>query len=450
MSNNQAVRRNTGIEDVALSVATRLGSLLSGLAIQSLLAYALLPTGRGEFAICIMFAAFAGVLLTPGVDAGSQYFVMAKKISVSQGISVSLTICLIGSGLSVALTIPLIDSNIAFFQKADSKSFYLALIFIPVSTFGSATQHLLLGLRRFAQIALFSLIQTAANGFVLVVLLISIGLDVGGALVAASTGHLVMVVLCLFDLRRSSKATWEWPSWSSASLVLRYGLKHYVARIGWSVDVRIGVLLLGLMASRTEVGLFAVASALMAKFFLISNAVFQPLLTRAITHEAGRPDLVAFCSRIATWTTGFALVLFLIFAVPLMRLLLSEQFLPLVPLLRIIAVGVVTYAGAVILNAYFRATNRPGTCSWAIGIGLASTFLSVPLLYPVVGIYASAWGMTIGFVTRSAFLSVAYYRMSHTHPAISCLYRRGDFNQIRAFTKSAIYRARQSLANRPC
>ena len=103
-----SVVQTTGVEEVAISMATRVGVLLSGIAVQSLLAYALLPTGRGEFAVCILFAALLGVLLTPGSDAGAQYFVMAKEISVSQGVSVSLLICLVGAGLATALSISLI------------------------------------------------------------------------------------------------------------------------------------------------------------------------------------------------------------------------------------------------------------------------------------------------------------------------------------------------------
>ena len=149
MRKTQAARQRTGIEDVAVSIVTRVGLLFSGLAIQSLLAYVLLAAGRGAFAVCILFSALLGVLLTPGADAGAQYFVMAKKMSISQGTSVSLAICLIGGGLSAVLSVPLIRSDIAFFQNADPRSFYIALAIVPFSTFAGALQQLLAGLRRF-------------------------------------------------------------------------------------------------------------------------------------------------------------------------------------------------------------------------------------------------------------------------------------------------------------
>ena len=82
-----SIGETTGAEDVAINTLTRVTPLLSGIAIQSLLAYALLSVGRGEFAICILFAGLLGVRLIPGADAGAQCFVMARRISISQGIS---------------------------------------------------------------------------------------------------------------------------------------------------------------------------------------------------------------------------------------------------------------------------------------------------------------------------------------------------------------------------
>ena len=432
--------QTTGVEDVAVSMATRVGILLSGVGIQSLLAYALLPAGRGEFAVCILFATLLGVLLTPGADAGAQYFVMAKKISVSQGVSVSFLICLVGAGLATALAIPLINSDIAFFWKAEPRAFHLALVLIPLITFSTAVQHQLAGLRRFIRLGLFSLVQTTANGLALVSLVVGLQLGVDGALLASCVGNLVMIIVCLRDLRRNAELTAEIPARSALVGVLGYGLKYYVARIGWGVDVRVGILLLSMLADRAEVGLFAVASGLMTRLLIISNAVSVPLLPRATDGENGSPNLVAFCARITTWVTGAALILVLVFDIPLVRILLSAEFLPAVPLIRIIAPGIFVYAGASVFSAYFRGIDRPDICSWAVGIGLSINLVVVPLMYPKLGVEAAAWGMTMGLFSRSALLSVTYYRMTRTSASLSWLPQRGDVSRFLRLTRSAISR----------
>ena len=433
--------QTTGVEDVVVNLATRIGILLSGVAIQSLLAYVLLPAGRGEFAVCILFAALVSVLLTPGADAGSQYFVMTKKINVTQRVAVSLAICLVGAVAASAIAIPLINSEIAFFQKAETTSFSVALALIPLTALSNALQHQFAGLRRFKVLAVLLLAQTSANGIALLCLVALLRFGVVGALLASCVGNLIMITACLRDLRRNAELTIEVPSRSALERVLRYGLKYYIARIGWGVDVRFGLLLLSLLAERAKIGLFAVASGLMMRFVIISNAIFVPLLPRTALDRDGRPDLVAFCARMTTWITGAALILLLAFHVPVVRILLSAGFLPAVSLIRIIAPGILVFAGGNLLTAYFRGIGRPDVCSWAVAFGLGINLVVVPLLYPKIGVEAAAWAMTLGLVGRSALLCAVYCRMTRTNPSFGWMPQRRDIPSLLQFVCTGIARA---------
>ena len=429
--------RTTGGQEAAVVLATQGGLLLAGVAIQSLLAHALLPAGVGAYAVCVLFASLLGVLLSPGVDAGAQYFVMARRIGVSQGVSISLTISLAGAGIAAALATPLIYSDVAFFRQTEPGSFFLALILIPLTTFSSAVQHQLAGLRRYGQLALLALIQTIANVLALVLLVVALDLGVDGALIAYAAGNLVMIATCLRSLRRHQGVTWEAPSRHGLTRVLRYGVKYYVARIGWAVDVQAGVLLLGIVAGRTEVGLFAVASTLMFKFLMIANAVSIPLLPRVAGDANGRPELVAFCIRVTIWATGVSLVVLLAVSTPLIRVLLSAAFLPVVPLMRLMAPGILVSGGANVLLTYFRGVNRPEVCSWAVWVGLSANIVTVLLLYPATGVAAGAWGMTAGQLCRSVLLHVMYYRSTRMPLRANWLPRRGDGARLRRLARSA-------------
>ena len=446
-SSTGSANRTTGFEDFSVNMATRAGVFLSGIAMQSLLAYTLLPTGRGAYAVAVLFASLLGVLLTPGADAGAQYFVMAKRISLSQGVSVALAICLLGAAIATALGLPLIHSDLPFFEKAESSSFYLALVLIPSTTLANALRHQLVGLRRFARVALFSLAQSVSNALALVGLVLILEFGVNGALLALCIGNLAMIILCIRDLRKHAGLEWKFPAGSGLAGVFTYGLKYYVARIGWGLDVRAGVLVLGLLAARSEVGLFAVASGLMLNLLMISNAVLPPLLPRTADREGGRADLVAFCARTTTWATGGALILLLALASPIVRLLLGAEFLPIVPLIRIIAPGILVFAGANVHTAYFRGVNQPEVCSWAVGIGLGINLILVSLLYGHLGVAAGAWGMTCGLIARSAWLSVTYYRDTHMRLALGWLPQRGDLGRLRSFAEGAMNRLRQRPPN---
>ena len=430
-----------GGQDVALVFLTRVWILAGGVAMQSLLAYTLLPTGRGSFAVCILFTSLFAVLFAPGVDAGAQYFVMTKKIRLSQGISVSLSICVLGSGFAAALAIPLIHSEIEFFQKAEKDSFYLALLLIPLTTFSSAVQHQLAGLRRFRRLASFAVIEVTSEVIAMVGLVLGLGLGVNGALAASAVGHLVKITACLRELHRKHGLSWEMPTRIAFTNVLRYGLKYYVARFGWTMNVGgVGGLLLGIIADRTDVAFFAAGSGLMRRLLMIPNSISIPLLPRVSGDPIGRIELVSFCVRTTAWIIGLVLAVLLVISTPLVRIFLSERFLPIVPLIWIMAPGMLVYGGASVLLAYFRGTNRPEVCSWHISIMIGTNVLTAVLLYPQYGVAAAAWGMTVGLVCSSALLYVIYLRATHEHALRIFAPQRGDGKRLLILIRSGLRR----------
>ena len=419
-----------------MTLATRVGLVCSGIAIQSLLAYALLPSGRGEFAICVLVSTLLGILFSPGADVGAQHYVMARQIALSQAVAASFSISVAGALIAAIIAIPLIANDFWLFQAAERRAFYFGLLLVPLSTFGSAVRSQLAGLRRFTQLAWYSLLQTATTVCSLLLLVVWGGLGVPGAIVASCISNLVLIAACIRELRRKDGLSAQIPSWCNLWRIVVFGLKFYVARIGWGVDVRVGVLVLGVVASSAEVGYFSVASGMMMQFIVVSNAVFGPLLPRT-TSDGGRPHLVSFCARCTVWATALALIGFLAFSHPLVRILLSAEFLPVVHLSFIIAPGILLLAGANVLTAYFRSVNQPGICSWAVGLGIAINVVFVPLLYPVVGHDAAAWSMTMGLVLRSSLLYFAYFRTKAMSAGSVWIPQRGDLRLLRDLARSA-------------
>ena len=84
----------SGAQDIAVIFTTRLVLVIFGLLTQSVLAYTLLPAGRGAYAVCVLFASLLGVLFAPGVQHGAHYFVLTQRAGVSQAMSAALAVCL--------------------------------------------------------------------------------------------------------------------------------------------------------------------------------------------------------------------------------------------------------------------------------------------------------------------------------------------------------------------
>lgn len=440
MKIDQVTNSTTGVEEVAVSIAKRVGLLLSSIAIQSLLAYALLPEGRGMYAVCIIFAGIVAMLFTPGANIGAQYLVISGRLSVSEGLCTALIVCLLGAGAGIALGVLLIHSDLSFFRQAESRTFYLALMLVPATSFSSAVQHQLAGLRRFGRLAFYSLSYTAVHGLAAGTLVFGLGFGVDGAVLALLCGELVMIALCVRYLRREKTARWSRPTWRMVGDVVRYGLKYHGARIAGHVDVRIGVLVLGMLANQVEIGFFAVASGLMMRVGIVSDSMVASLVPRFAKAGGDRQNLGAFCTRTSVLITFVLLGLLLAFSSPVVRILLSVEFLPIVPLLWIIAPGVFVLSGANVVSSFFRATNRPQVCSIAALVGLLINLIALPFLYLEVGISGAAIAMSAGLVARGVWLGSTYCRQTRTRPAQLLFPQSGDVERIRSFVEGAIAR----------
>ena len=416
--------------------ATLVGMAVLTLLIQGLLAYMLLPEGRGAYATCIVFGTLLGLLLAPGAAQGTQYFVAARQMSISQGVSSALIISLGGGGLAAILAVPLIYSNIAYFRQAETHTFLLTLVLGPLTAISVALDHQLVANRRFRCLAIFSVLRVLANVLAILVLVWNQGLGVDGAVLSFAAGHGVMTAACLLDLWRHCGLSFELPSRLNFTRILGYGLKYHAARIGNAIEPQIGVVVLGLIASQAEIGLFSAANTLMLGFMLVSNAVGNALLPRIASLE--RNELVARCLRLVCVVTAIPILALLALGRPLVHLLLSETFLPVVPLLWILAPGILAYAVTGIFMTHFKGVNRPDVCSWAVLLGLCVNLGLLLLLYPILGMEAAAWAMSIGMVCSCLFLSTVFHRATRLAWLSIWVPRSSDASFLWAAGRSAL------------
>ncbi len=432
----------SGGQDALVMFVTLSGMAALSLLIQGMLAYMLLPEGRGAYAVCIAFGNLLGLILTPGAQQGAQYLVAARQISVSQGVSAALVISFAGGGLAAALAVPLIYSDVPFFQKATTNTFLLALPLVPLTVLSVALDHQLVAQRRFRRLALFSLLRAAANVLGILVLVSLLGLGVNGAVISFAAGHCVIIAAVLLDLWRHCGLSFEMPGRWNLARILKYGLKYHIARIGGVTETQIGVIALGWLASQDEIGLFAAANMLMLGFLLLSNAVGNALYPRVAAAGVGleRSELVARCMRLVGLATGASLLAPMALSQPLVRLLLSEDFLTAVPLLWIIAPGILALALSGILMTHFKGVNRPEVCSGAVFLGLCVNLGALLLLYPGLGLSAAAWSMTAGMICRCLLLAVVFQRTTGMTWLATWLPQRGDATFLWAAGRSALAR----------
>jgi O-antigen/teichoic acid export membrane protein len=398
--------------DSAIVFATKAWFLVATIGVQGLLAWMLGPEGRGAYAVCFVFGMLFGLMFTIGVDRAAQHFVMNKQLPVSQGVTAGIIIASIGSAIAMVVGWLLIHTSISFFQKAAVSDFELSLLLIPSWILNTFFLLQLNGLRRFISRAVITVVQTTTNLLLVILFLGVLGFGVKGALWAQVISLTLAIALQVRDLRVHCGFRLVLPRWSHYRSIVHYGARYFVANLGHMVDVQLGVILLGFMATPHEIGLFSAAAAMSLKIQIFAQSVEVSMLPRIASDADRRIAIVCRYSRLSGLFTGLALILLVLISFPLVRIVLSPSFLPAVPLIWILAPGILFQAWGTILTGYFRVINRPGLTSWSICVGLMTNGLVFYALYPEIGVSAAAWSMSLGFGVHTLILIASYQRTS--------------------------------------
>lgn len=411
------------------------------LATQSLLAWTLLPAGRGEYAVAVLFATLAGVVLTLSVDRGAQYFAMAGRIGLSRCLGAGFAVCLVGGAAAAAGALPAIGSGFSLFDRADPAAFHSALLLAVLVPLAAVTERQLAGRREFRAVSFLLLVRPAAALAAILVLVRGLGLGVSGAVLALAAGHLVFVGGGVRELRRRARARFELPSSTELSRILAYGLRSHAARIGEALTPRLGVLALGALAgSADEIGWFAAASAIMMPLSLVGITAATALIPRVAGREVKRAETVGVVVRIVSFVTAAAAAIFFAVAEPVVAVLFSEAFLPAVPLMWLMAPGIVAYAGVEVFGAWFSGVDRPEATSWATGVGFAVHAAAIVVLAPRFGAAGVAAAMSLDLLARLVFVGLRFRRTANLPLRAVWIPRPGDAVYLRSVLRRALSR----------
>jgi O-antigen/teichoic acid export membrane protein len=401
-----------GIRDFSVTFGSRIAVMLLSTASQSGLAWWLGLADRGSLAVCMLFATMLTLACLFGCEVAAQYFVASRRLTVSEGIMNVLIYGGLGCGLAILVGFILLQMPLSFVAKANPSAFHLALVMIPLSFFSATLTNLLTAVSEFTWMAVTNV---SGYGLQLVLLLVLVwywDLGVNGALLATLIGSAATIVWVLVLFRRSHGLRWVWPSWHSIAEMFHYGIKYYVGKISNHVNFQIGAIILAFFASKEDIALFVLATTLTAQAMMIPDTLTTVLIPRVAMDKTGRRELIAQCSRVITLLCGTALLVLAIFARPIVTLLFSPAFAPAIPLVRIVAVGILIRCASKAFVPFLLNTNHPGIASMSVAAGMATNLVLLWLLLPVMGLAGAAWAMTLGYVVSSFILLQGFIRIS--------------------------------------
>lgn len=426
--------------DSLIVLAGRIGMVITGVAVQSCLAWFLLPAGRGSYAVCVMFASVTAVILSLGIDRAVQYFISTSQRTLSQVVADLLGFYALAALVGIPLGLGLLRLDLAIWDKAEHRSFVLMLCFAPLNGAQLALRWALIGTRSFRQFTYSNLMTLMVQLVATVVFLKVFTWGVDGALLALMVSVLAANAYMLGVLWRQSGLRIVSPSVSGIKQLLGYGLRYYVASLGSMANTRIGMVLVAFFLSPVEIGYFAVAVAIVVQASMIADSVEVAVLPRMAADKPRRGQLAAQASRMTLLATGVLVVILAVFCRPVVSLLFSQEFLPSVPLILIILPALLLWSASKMLLAYFMSSDRPEVASWAVGIGIAANMISLLLLLPTLGTAGAAWAMAIGFATRALAAAIAFHAASGVGVRAAWLPGRRDISQLKQYLRVASLR----------
>lgn len=423
----------SGVRDVNLTLGSKIAVLVLALGTQSCLAWTLGAAGYGSYAVAMLFLVILSLVFMIGCETAGVYFVASKKMTLSAGLIHTSIMIGIGSVAAIVAGLVVLELPLSFVPKASWWAFRLALLGIPITAFTGVFTKMLTSIGKFYWFAVVSVIHSTTQ---LLLVFLFVGLlswGVEGALLALLAAGMVSALVAANLFCRRNKLNWVRPSPRVLWEMFHYGLRYYAGKLSNAANLRLGTLVLALFASKSEIGLFAVAASLPSKVWMIPNTLSAVLLPRVARDDAGRSALVAQCARLSGVACGTLLLILVICARPIVAMLFSPDFLPAVPLVRIIALGVFVRGLCKVFGAYLIWTNHPGLQSIAVISGAVTNLVLLWLLLPMMGLVAAAISMTAGYFVMSAIMAERFSRLSGIKKRQMCRFCRSDWNVLLRF-----------------
>jgi O-antigen/teichoic acid export membrane protein/tRNA A-37 threonylcarbamoyl transferase component Bud32 len=407
MTEKRSVVGDTAINVVAISC-----SLVGSLVFQSLLAWNLGPVGCGEYSAWIAIATIAAVVFTLGTDRAVQVLLISNRITIAQATCTTILIGMVGSIVAMTVLWLGFQSNWQFLAGVTQQNQTLALIVIPAIALPLALQLLLAGLRHFMAIAAINILRALLQIGLAAFLFNILDWDTKAAYTTFVFCNAMTAGAYLLFLISKYKFRTELVSSQMAASIAGYSLRYLPARLGNVVGTHSIVLILAIISTKHEVGIYALAAGLLGQSLLLSNALNRAIQPRICETSDGNPRLIAQCCRISMILYGALLLGFLVLIGPIAPVLFSERFAESTLLLWYLAPGVWLKGASKPLRAYFIGSNRPGVVSAAVITEMVIAIVSLATFYSLAGVTGVAIGVALGNACGAIVLAVAFHSCS--------------------------------------
>jgi O-antigen/teichoic acid export membrane protein len=397
------------MKDISVSVATTGLIQAANIATGLIAARLLLPEGRGELAVVMLWPGLLAELGALGLYDALLYrsataAAPPRRIFATMlWLGLALSLALIGIG---AIAIPLALThdpewlqNIAFAYMCAFLPVYFAALYIGAMFQGHLDMVTWNIVRVMVPLGyLVAILAMWADGRA----------EVGGFATAYIIGHVFCILIGLALL---AKRGWLGvvPDLTLARGLLTYGIKVHVGDVMGALRQRLDQALVALLLPNADLGHYVVALTVangpLILVFTIANVAF-PKISQQTTHD-GKLVVFGRYLRVCLGLSIAAAISLGIVSYWLVPLLFGEPFRPSVPIAWVLMLGMVPFAAKSMLGDALKAWDRSLAISQAEIVGLITAVVALAILLPTFGIIGAAWSLVATHVATAFAMALS-------------------------------------------
>lgn len=244
-------------KSIAWGTIARGVSVVANFVFSILLARALGPLGKGQYAFIQQFIGILAIVLNLGLPTSNVYFVAKKKISPQTAFANSIALMLPTTLISAAVTLIFLVSPFRGQLHFSASLFIASIILFATTTLFGWLNAVLIGKHGLKPQGIATIVQSAVLvvGTALIALFGTVRV-IDMLFLAAFSQLTGIVVLWCFDTHITSVKAF---SWSDFRRMIRYSFKAYLIDVANFLHLRQDILILGWLSTSAQVGLYSVA-----------------------------------------------------------------------------------------------------------------------------------------------------------------------------------------------
>jgi O-antigen/teichoic acid export membrane protein len=363
-----------------VTLLTTGGAQIANLVSSVLAARLLLPEGRGEFQAAWLWPTTVAYLVLFGLNDSVLYFSASRsekpRAIFASGLLIGTVLSLAAAGITYFLVIPWAYQG---YRPEVRDLAVLMMLLIPCHIITPVFLELLRGQHRMVSWNLLRLSLGIAYLLFILLFFAAGRADIMSFGLAYLGAHAVPLVLALWLTLDAG-----WGSLAPSRRTLRRLLGF-------------GQMLVATVLDETALGLYGSALALSQATPTLANSIGLVAYPRACAEpdHAGRATIIGLYLRLTVLLMLSTTVVLYLLAPWIVGLLYGKSFMPAVPVLRVLLLGVTPLAIRELFNTAFKAFERPLSSTKGEVMALIVNAGCLALLVPWFGLLGAAWAFVI-------------------------------------------------------